>query len=87
MKPPAMESAVQTTPPIIRAAAMPEVPLSPAATRMMEARMRVIRVIPLTGFEPTMAIAFAATVVKRNAMTATTIRAITACHRLSSTPK
>ena len=33
--------------------------------------------MPLTGLEPTMAIALAATVVKRKAMTATTRRAIT----------
>ena len=42
---------------------------------MSEARMRVINVIPETGLEPTMAMAFAATVVKRNAMTKTMMRA------------
>ena len=40
-------------------------------TRMSELRISVMRVIPETGFEPTMAIAFAATVVKRNEMTKT----------------
>lgn len=87
MKPPAMERAVQTTPPIIIAAAIPAVPLSPAATSITDARIRVIRVIPLTGLEPTIAMALAATVVNRNAITATTSRAMTASHRLSSTPK
>ena len=38
---------------------------------MMEERMRVMSVIPLTGLDPTMAMALAATVVKRKAMTAT----------------
>ena len=71
MNEPATESAVQTTPPIIKAATMPPVPLRPTATITTEARMRVISVIPDTGFEPTMAMALAATVVKRKAMTAT----------------
>ena len=46
--------------------------------------MSVIRVIPLTGFEPTMAIAFAATVVKRKAITATRTIATKACNILPS---
>ena len=54
---------------------MPSVPFKPTAAIMSEARMRVISVIPETGLEPTMAMAFAATVVKRNAMTKTMMRA------------
>ena len=38
---------------------MPEVPLSPTPTRMAYATLRVIRVIPETGLEPTMAMAVA----------------------------
>ena len=45
-----------------------------------------MRVIPLTGFDPTMAIALAATVVKRNAITPTMSRPTTACQMLSTTP-
>ena len=45
MKPPAMESAVHTTPPIIMAAVMPLVPLNPALTSTSEVRMSVISVI------------------------------------------
>ena len=84
MKEPAMESAVQTTPPMMRAATMPPVPFSPTATMTTEARMRVISVIPLTGLEPTMAMALAATVVKRNAITAVRIMATRAKSRLPS---
>ena len=71
MKPPAIERAVQTTPPITKEATMPEGPFSPTATITTEARISVIKVIPETGFVPTMAMAFAATVVKRNEMPAT----------------
>ena len=71
MKAPAMDSAVHTTPPMTRAATMPLVPLRPTPTITTEARMSVISVIPLTGLEPTMAMALAATVVNRKAMTAT----------------
>ena len=73
-----MESAVQTTPPITRAATIPEVPVSPTATIISDAKISVIRVIPETGLVPTMAMAFAATVVKRNAIMATTNRPTTA---------
>ena len=51
---------------------MPLVPLNPTATITTEARMSVIRVIPLTGFVPTIAMALAATVVKRKVMMLTT---------------
>ena len=61
---------------------LPEVPLMPTATNMAEATIRVMRVMPETGLVPTMAIALAATVVNRNAMTVTTIQATTACHIL-----
>ena len=71
MKPPAIDSAVQTTPPIIMAAIIPLVPLNPALTNTKELKINVINVIPDTGFEPTIAIAFAATVVNRNEMTNT----------------
>ena len=56
---------------MMSAATMPPVPLRPTATITTEARMSVISVIPDTGLLPTMAIALAATVVKRNAITAT----------------
>ena len=74
MKPPAMDKAVQTTPPIIRADTMPAVPLNPVATKMMEANISVISVMPDTGLVPTMAMAFAATVVNRKAMMPTNNR-------------
>ena len=86
MNAPATESAVQTTPPIIKAAVIPAVPLRPTATIMIEARISVMRVIPLTGFEPTIAIALAATVVKRNAIIPTMSTPTTACQMLSTTP-
>ena len=84
MNAPAIESAVQTTPPIIKAASMPPVPFKPTATITTEARIRVIRVIPDTGFEPTMAMALAATVVKRNAITVTSKMPTTANNKLPS---
>ena len=86
MNAPATERAVHTTPPIIRAAVMPAVPFSPTATITRDARMSVINVIPLTGLEPTIAMAFAATVVNRNAMIPTMSTPTTACHILSTTP-
>ncbi len=46
----------------------------------------VISVIPLTGFDPTIAMAFAATVVKRNAIIVTTSHAIRACQKVWITP-
>ena len=87
MKAPATERAVQTTPPMIRAAVIPAVPLRPTATMTRDARIRVMRVIPLTGFDPTMAIALAATVVNRNAMIPTISTPTTACQMLSTTPR
>ena len=78
MKPPAIDNAVHTTPPITNAATIPSVPFSPTATITTEARISVINVIPDTGFVPTMAIALAATVVNKNAMTATTMIPTTA---------
>ena len=86
MNAPATESAVQTTPPMTIAATIPAVPLSPQATSMMLASMSVIMVIPLTGLEPTMAMAFAATVVKRKAMIATMSKPMIASQMLSTTP-
>ena len=87
MNAPATESAVQTTPPMISAAVIPAVPFNPTDTIIIEARIRVIRVIPLTGFEPTIAMALAATVVNRNAMIPTMRTPTTACQMLSTTPK
>ena len=71
MNAPAIESAVHTTPPMIRAATIPPVPFMPTATITTEASINVISVIPDTGLVPTMAIALAATVVKRKAIRAT----------------
>ena len=88
IKLPAVESAVQTTPPIISAATMPAGPFRPTPTMMTEARMRVISVMPDTGLLPTIAMALAATVVKRKAMTATRITPVSVKSRLPSmTPK
>ena len=55
-------------------------------TKIAEAMMRVISVMPETGLEPTMAIALAATVVKRNAITVTTAHATRACQKVLITP-
>ncbi len=85
-KPPAIERAVHTTPPITMDAAMPDVPLSPTATKMADAMIRVMRVMPDTGLEPTIAIALAATVVNRNAINVTTIHATRACQNVLMTP-
>ena len=63
---------------------MPPGPFKPTATITTEAKMSVIRVIPETGFEPTIAMALAATVVKRKAMAATSRMAIMAKRRLPS---
>ena len=71
MKPPAIDSAVQTTPPMIMAAIIPLVPLNPALTNTSELKINVINVIPDTGFDPTIAIAFAATVVNKKEITNT----------------
>ena len=84
MKPPAIESAVHTTPPIMSAATIPDEPLRPTATITTDARISVISVIPETGLEPTMAMAFAATVVKRNDITATSNTATRLCIQLPS---
>ena len=86
MNPPAIDRAVHTTPPIIIAAAIPPFPLRPTATSTRAVIISVIMVIPLTGFEPTIAMALAATVVKRNEMTATIRSPIRACQMLSTTP-
>lgn len=65
---------------------MPPVPVSPALTSTRELRISVIKVIPETGLVPTMAIALAATVVNRNAMTKTIRIAMLAWNQLFSTP-
>ena len=85
---PAIDKAVHTTPPISNAANIPELPFSPTPTITTDAKIRVIRVIPDTGFEPTMAMAFAATVVKRKAIIATSKIPTTVCIKLNCiTPK
>ena len=71
MKLPAIDNAVHTTPPMIKAASMPEGPFRPTATMTTEARISVMSVMPDTGLLPTMAIALAATVVNRKAMIVT----------------
>ena len=86
MNPPAILRAVQTTPPITIAATMPALPLRPTATSTRAVMMSVMMVIPLTGLLPTMAMALAATVVKRKEMTATISRPVSACQTLSTTP-
>ena len=84
MNEPATDSAVHTTPPMMSAAIIPPTPFSPTATITTEARMSVISVMPLTGFEPTMAMALAATVVKRKAMTMVSTMATSANTMLPS---
>ena len=81
-----MESAVHTTPPITIDAMMPFVPLKPTATNTVLATMSVISVMPDTGLLPTMAIALAATVVNKNAITTTTKNATMAWSKLPITP-
>ena len=82
MKPPAMDSAVHTTPPITSAATIPSGPFSPTATMTTDARINVISVIPDTGFVPTIAMALAATVVNRKAIPATSRIATMVCVKL-----
>ncbi len=65
---------------------MPEVPLRPMPTKIAEAMMRVMSVMPDTGLEPTIAMALAATVVNRNAITVTTTHATSACQNVLMTP-
>ena len=72
---------------MISAAVMPVVPLSPTLTNTSDERISVISVMPDTGFVPTMAMALAATVVKRNEMTKTIRMAVTDCTQPSSSPK
>ena len=66
---------------------MPVVPLNPTLTSTSDERISVISVMPETGFVPTMAMALAATVVKRNAMMKTIRMAVTDCTQPSSSPK
>ena len=85
---PAIDNAVQTTPPIKRAANIPALPFNPTATITTEARISVISVMPETGFDPTIAMALAATVVNKKAITVTRRIATTACSKLKFiTPK
>ena len=68
------------------AATIPALPLSPATTSTRAVIINVMIVIPLTGLVPTIAMALAATVVKRNEMTATIISPRSACQILLTTP-
>ena len=77
---------MQTTPPMIRAETMPAGPLRSTATRIMEERISVIRVMPETGLVPTMAVALAATVVNRKAIRPTNKRPMAAWNQLCNTP-
>ena len=67
---------------MISAAVMPAVPFRPMLTSTSDARISVMRVIPETGLLPTMAMALAATVVKRNEMTKTISSATAVCPQL-----
>ena len=84
MKLPAIDSAVHTTPPIISAASIPPGPFKPTVTITTLAKISVINVMPETGLLPTIAIAFAATVVKRKAIMVTNKMPTTAKSRLPS---
>src|SRR5664280_1813795 len=86
INPPAIDNAVHTTPPIINAATIPELPVNPTETSITEDNISVINVIPLTGFVPTIAIAVAATVVKRNEIIITIANPTIAYNQLSTTP-
>ena len=85
MKPPDMDKAVQTTPPISKAANMPYSPVRPAATSTRLLRIRVIMVMPETGLVPTMAMALAATEVNRKLITKTVTVAIRLSFRACGT--
>ena len=65
---------------------MPLLPLSPIETSTSDERISVMSVMPDTGFVPTMAMALAATVVKRKAITKTIASATSVCAQLPSTP-
>ena len=77
---------MQTTPPITSAETIPAVPDNPTDTIMTDVRIKVISVIPETGFVPTIAIAFAATVVNRNEIIITIKSAINAKPKSFTTP-
>ena len=67
---------------------MPVGPFNPIDTKTTDARISVINVIPDTGLVPTMAMAFAATVVNKKAIMATIKMATMACIKLNcKTPK
>ena len=51
---------------MISALTIPDVPVNPICTSTKDDRISVINVIPETGFVPTMAVAFAATIVERD---------------------
>jgi hypothetical protein len=65
---PAIDSAVQTTPPMSSTWSMPLSPRRPRAERATAVTMRVVRVIPEMGVIEIIAIAHAETAAKRNAM-------------------
>ena len=61
---------------------MPAGPFNPTATKMMEARINVMSVMPDTRFVPTIAIALATTVVIRKAITPTNYKPMAAWNQL-----
>ena len=81
-----MDKAVQTIPPMMSALTIPCQPFNPTATRTTDERINVMRVIPETGFEPTIAMALAATVVNRNEIIRMVTNATTACNKVIFTP-
>ena len=86
MKPPAIASAEQTMPPTTNAVMMPVPPCKPTADRIKELRIKVIMVMPDTGFVPTVAMAVAATVVNRKANKNTTRMPTIICVRFICMP-
>ena len=78
-----MLSEVHTTPPMSRADTMPSSPPTPTDLSTTEEMIRVMRVMPLTGLLPTMAMARAATVVNRKAMPPTMARPTRLCTRFT----
>ena len=69
-----------------RAAVIPAVPFRPTLTSTSDERMSVMSVMPDTGFEPTMAMALAATVVNKKAITKTISTATIVCSQLFNRP-
>ena len=71
---------------MINAAVIPFSPSKPIETSTSDDKIKVISVIPDTGFVPTIAIALAATVVNKNAITKTIKSATMVWNQLPKTP-